>query len=137
MARKHRFHSAALEYTFRRYVGEDPRQLADFEEALAEDEIAFRIFKLRTKAGLTQAALAKRVGTTASVISRLEDADYEGHSLAMIRRVAAALGKRVEIRFVPDKEKRATKARHPANRKRAPKSRRPAKENGGRRRRAA
>jgi len=40
------------------------------------------------------------VDTTASVISRLEDADYEGHSLAMLRRVASALGKRVEIRFV-------------------------------------
>jgi hypothetical protein len=33
------------------------------------------------------------------VISRLEDADYEGHSLPMLRRIAAALGKRVEVRF--------------------------------------
>ena len=33
------------------------------------------------------------------MISRLEDADYSGHSLAMLRRVAAALGRRVEIRF--------------------------------------
>jgi hypothetical protein len=37
---------------------------------------------------------------SASVISRLEDAEYEGHSLAMLRRLAAALNKRVEIRFV-------------------------------------
>ena len=44
--------------------------------------------------------LAKLVGTTPSVICRLEDADYEGHSLAMLRRIAAALNKRVEIRFV-------------------------------------
>jgi len=35
-----------------------------------------------------------------SVISRLEDADYDGHSLAMLRRIASALEKRVEIRFV-------------------------------------
>ena len=41
------------------------------------------------------------VGTTASVISRLEDADYEGHSLAMLNRIAAALNKRVKIEFVP------------------------------------
>jgi hypothetical protein len=41
------------------------------------------------------------IGTTASVICRLEDADYEGHSLAMLRRIAAALNQRVEIRFVP------------------------------------
>src|ERR1035438_952707 len=32
---------------------------------------------------------------------RLEDADYEGHSVAMLRRIAAALNQRVEIRFVP------------------------------------
>ncbi len=41
------------------------------------------------------------MGTTASVICRLEDADYEGHSMAMLRRIAAALKKRVEVRFVP------------------------------------
>jgi hypothetical protein len=46
----------------------------------------------------------KLVGTTASVICRLEDADYEGHSLAMLRRIAAALGKRAEIRFLPEKQ---------------------------------
>jgi hypothetical protein len=40
------------------------------------------------------------VGTTTSVICRLEDADYQGHSLAMLRRVADALNKRVELRFV-------------------------------------
>jgi len=37
-----------------------------------------------------------------SVICRLEADDYEGHSLSMRRRIAKALGKRVEIRFVPD-----------------------------------
>jgi transcriptional regulator with XRE-family HTH domain len=55
---------------------------------------------VRTKARLTQKKLAALVGTTASVISRLEDADYDGHSLAMLRRIASALDKRVEIRFV-------------------------------------
>lgn len=63
---------------------------------------------LRTRARLTQRQLAKRVGTTASVICRLEDADYEGHSLAMLRRIAAALNKRVEIRFVENKRKART-----------------------------
>ena len=44
------------------------------------------------------------VGTTASVICRLEDADYEGHSMAMLNRIAGALDRRVEIRFVPVKK---------------------------------
>jgi hypothetical protein len=34
------------------------------------------------------------------VICRLEDADYEGHSLTMLYRIAAALNHRVEVRFV-------------------------------------
>jgi hypothetical protein len=50
---------------------------------------------------LSQRQLAKLIGTTASVICRLEDADYEGHSLAMLNRIAAALNRRVEINFVP------------------------------------
>jgi hypothetical protein len=41
------------------------------------------------------------VGTTVSAICRLEAADYEGHSVAMLRRIAAALNRRVEIRFLP------------------------------------
>ncbi|MGH8066652.1 MAG: hypothetical protein ACRERE_15735 [Candidatus Entotheonellia bacterium] len=43
------------------------------------------------------------MGTTASVICRLEDTAYEGHSLAMLHHIAAALDQRVEIRFLPAK----------------------------------
>ena len=91
----------AVEIIHRRFFEGKPDRLRMLEEARAEDEIARKIFGLRTKAGLTQAQLGKLVGTTASVICRLEDADYEGHSLAMLRRIAAALDRRVEIRFVP------------------------------------
>jgi transcriptional regulator with XRE-family HTH domain len=71
------------------------------EQERANLDIACKICRLRTKAGLSQAELAKKVSTTQSVISRLEDADYEGHSLAMLRRIASVLESRVEIRFVP------------------------------------
>jgi transcriptional regulator with XRE-family HTH domain len=63
--------------------------------------IARKIYALRTAAGLTQTQLAKLIGTTASVVCRLEDADYEGHSLGMLRRIGEALNQRVEIRFIP------------------------------------
>jgi len=62
--------------------------------------VAQLIYDARNKAGLSQAELAKRVGTKQSVISRLEAADYEGHSLTMLQRIAAALGQCVEIRFL-------------------------------------
>jgi len=84
----------------RRYFAGKPDKLLLLEEERANAEIARKIWSLREKAGLSQRELARRVGTTASVICRLEDADYEGHSLAMLRRIAEALHKRVEIRFV-------------------------------------
>ena len=99
--------SAALQYVHRCFFTGQPERLAELEEARASAEVARKVYELRTKAKLTQKELAARVGTTASVISRFEDDDYEGHSLAMLHRIAAALDKRVEIRFVPLKGKRA------------------------------
>lgn len=104
MGRKSRFASKALEFAYKRYVGRDEKKAEAFEAELANADIARKIYALRCQAGLTQSELAKLVGTTASVISRLEDAEYEGHSLAMLRRIAAALNKRVEIRFVTVKQ---------------------------------
>jgi len=82
-------------------AGHDPKRQQAFEEEVANREVAQRIYELRQHAGLSQAELARRVGTTQSVISRLEDADYEGHSLAMLNRIAAAVERRVDIRFLP------------------------------------
>ncbi|MGD1071107.1 MAG: XRE family transcriptional regulator [Bryobacteraceae bacterium] len=101
MTKKSATTTDAVEIIHRRLFEGRPDRLRALEEARADDEIARKIFALRTKAGLTQAQLGKLIGTTASVICRLEDADYEGHSLAMLRRIAAALNQRVEIRFVP------------------------------------
>ena len=95
----------AVEILHRRYYEDHPERLASLEEERANLDIACKIYDLRTKAGLTQRQLARLVGTTASVISRLEDADYEGHSLSMLRRIARAVDKRVEIRFVSVKRK--------------------------------
>ncbi len=90
----------AVEILHRRYYEGRPARVAALEEARANDSVARKIAALRVQVGLTQRQLAKLVGTTASVICRLENADYEGHSLAMLNRIAAALNQRVEIRFV-------------------------------------
>jgi transcriptional regulator with XRE-family HTH domain len=87
-------------------TGKDPEQQRIFEEEVAKREISQKIYCLRREARLSQVQLARRVGTTQSVISRLEDADYEGHSLAMLHRIAAAVERRVEIRFVPHRHRR-------------------------------
>ena len=99
-----KFRSKALQNAYDRYVGEDAERIDSFEDELLNARIASQIYELRTKADLTQSELAERVGTTASVICRLEDADYEGHSLSMLRRIAEAVGKQIQIRFVPRKK---------------------------------
>lgn len=95
----------AVEILHRRYYEGRPERLAALEEARANESVARKIATLRVQAGLSQRQLAKLVGTTASVICRLEDADYEGHSLAMLNRIATALNQRVEIRFVQTRKR--------------------------------
>lgn len=93
----------AVEILRRRLINDSPEKIAELETIRAENDIAKKIYNLRMKAKLSQRDLAKLVGTTASVICRLEDADYEGHSMAILNRIAIALNKRVEIRFLPIK----------------------------------
>jgi ribosome-binding protein aMBF1 (putative translation factor) len=93
--------SDAVKILHKRFYEGKPKRIAELEQARADDAVARKIYDLRAKAGLSQRELAKLIGSTASVICRLEDADYEGHSMAMLNRIAAALDKRVEIRFVP------------------------------------
>ena len=91
----------ALDYTIKHFGLDTPEFWAGMAEDHANAEVSMMVYALRTAAGLTQAGLAKRVGTTASAVSRLEDAEYRGHSLAMLRRIAEALGMQVVVRFAP------------------------------------
>jgi transcriptional regulator with XRE-family HTH domain len=84
---------------------EKPKHQAELDEARINAQVARGIYELRTRVRVTQRQLAKLVGTTASVICRLEDSDYDGHSLAMLGRIAFALHQRLEIRFVPTKRR--------------------------------
>ena len=82
---------------------EDLKRLIAAEELNAK--VARMIYEARTKAGLTQQQLAKRAGTTQPVIVRLEDADYRGHSLTMLQRIATALRGQLEIQLVAGKRR--------------------------------
>ena len=75
----------------------DPELEVMVAEASINAEVAQLIYEARTKAGLTQKQLAELVGTKQPVIARLEDADYEGHSLSMLQKIARALNQRVVI----------------------------------------
>lgn len=75
----------------RRYIGDNVERQESLESERVHAHVARTIYDLRKEAGLTQKELAKLIGTTQSVISRLEDADYEGHSVSMLSRIAHAL----------------------------------------------
>lgn len=81
-------------------TGDDSKLREMIDEETINARVASLIFEARTAAGLTQEQLATLVGTKQPAIARLEDADYEGHSLSMLARIASALGRKLEIDFV-------------------------------------
>jgi ribosome-binding protein aMBF1 (putative translation factor) len=91
----------ALEIIHGIFYHGNPERLEELEEAKINDDVARKILTLREEHKLSQRALADLVGTTASVICRLEDADYEGHSLTMLNRIARALNQKLCINFEP------------------------------------
>jgi ribosome-binding protein aMBF1 (putative translation factor) len=68
-----------------------------YARTVRQIDLALLVREMREEADLTQAALAKRIGTTQSVIARLEDAEYTGQSLIMLERIAAACGMALKL----------------------------------------
>lgn len=83
----------------RKKLAVDPVLAKAVEDESFNADIAQRVYKLRIGAKLTQTQLAELVGTQQSVISRIEDADYDGHSLTMLKRIASALKRRLRVDF--------------------------------------
>jgi ribosome-binding protein aMBF1 (putative translation factor) len=63
-----------------------------FARTLHQIDLAVLVREMREDAGLTQTELTRKIGTTQSVIARLEDAEYTGHSLTMLERIAVVCG---------------------------------------------
>jgi len=77
-----------------------------FRKAGEAWDVALQIAALRTEAGLTQKELAEKVGTTQQQICRLESPSYEGHSLSLLRRIAAALNAQVRVVLEPARSRK-------------------------------
>lgn len=100
----------AIDELHKQYIAGRPEQEAALETARLCGAIAQEIYDLRTSAGLTQKQLALRVGTSHSVISRLEASDYAGHSLRLLQRISAALDRKLDVRFLPRHSRRRKSA---------------------------
>ena len=80
-------------------AGSDIESRERIEELTFNARIAQMIYQARTARKLTQKQLAAMIGTTQPVIARLEDAEYEGHSLDMLQRIAKALRLKLNVEF--------------------------------------
>lgn len=95
----------AVKILHNRYIKNDAIRTASLEKERVNAQVARLIYELRQDAGLSQEELAKLIDTTQSVISRLEDADYDGHSLSMLQRIAKALSCRLSVALKKDDSK--------------------------------
>jgi DNA-binding XRE family transcriptional regulator len=77
----------------------DPAFAAAYAEAEAQYAVIEAMISARSEAGLTQAALAERMGTTQSAIARLEGGRVSP-SVETLRKYAAAVGKRLRVEMV-------------------------------------
>lgn len=83
------------------------RRRKGFDEEYAALELEYQVvdqlLKARTRAGLTQDAVAERMGTTKSAVSRLEGSGKHAPSLSTLRRYALAVGCELQVKLVPQK----------------------------------
>lgn len=84
-----------------RITGKDPVLREMTSQATINARVDEMLYEARTKAGLSQQELVDLAGTKQPVIARLENADYIGHSLTMLQRIAKAMNRRLEIRLIP------------------------------------
>ena len=77
----------------------NPKFKAVYNEVAVNLAIGERIAELRHKRHMTQAELAKKVHTSRTAIARYESGNYEKYSVTTLKRIAKAMGKKLEISF--------------------------------------
>ena len=84
-----------------RRLDQDPELASYVEEERRRLNLADKIRKARMEAGLSQAEVAKRIGTTQSAVARLENGNYERLSLSTLLKVTRALNRRMSLEIEP------------------------------------
>ncbi len=69
------------------------------EEARERHNISRKLAKLREASGLSQREVAEKLHTSQAAISRIEHADYEGHTISTLKRYLRAVGASMSISF--------------------------------------
>jgi len=92
----------AVEILHKRYIKNNPKRLKSLQRERTASLVAEQIYEIRTKLGMTQEQFARLTGMKQSVISRLEDADYNGYSLKTLEKIASSVKCHLEVNFVSD-----------------------------------
>jgi DNA-binding XRE family transcriptional regulator len=79
----------------------DPKFKEGFEKEVQALSIGEQLAQLRIHSGLTQNEVGKRVGTSASAISRYESAEYDRYELKTIEKIVKACGGVLELSMKP------------------------------------
>jgi transcriptional regulator with XRE-family HTH domain len=105
---------------FRRTIDEERKEPAfarEYDVELQRLQIAEQIARARQSAGLTQAGLAQRMGTSQPTVARLERGEYAGsYTVATLARAAHALGHRLRVELEPVQSVAETGAKKVASR---------------------
>ena len=71
-----------------------------YQRELTRLQLANQIARLRGERKLSQAQLARRIGTKQSAVARMEQSAYRGYTVTTLAKIAAAVGMNLDIRFV-------------------------------------
>jgi transcriptional regulator with XRE-family HTH domain len=97
-----------------------PEVRREYDALDEEFQLLDEILKARNDAGLTQAEVAERIGTTQSAVARLESSlGKHSPSISTLKRYASALGCKIQVRLVkePAPASRPTRTRAKATRR--------------------
>ena len=88
-----------------RMVGDDSELLLQIALSNIAADISEQVYEARTERSLTQSELAEMVGTSQSAVARVENADYDGHSIRTLAKIARALELRLQVNFTEEDER--------------------------------
>ena len=71
-----------------------------YDNLALEFHLVDQMLKARSKAGMTQDAVAEKMGTTKSAVSRLESGGKHAPSLNTLKKYAAAVGCELQVKLV-------------------------------------
>jgi ribosome-binding protein aMBF1 (putative translation factor) len=75
----------------------NPKFAKGFYEESEKTRLAIKIAEAREKRKMTQKQLAEKVGTSQSVIARIENPSYDRFTIRTLRKIANALNSNLEI----------------------------------------